>query len=80
MNATITADVIDIGSTVTYTDRVNGDSRTVQIVASRESDPPRGLLSERSPIGQALLGHRAGENIRFMIPRGARHLRIDCVL
>jgi transcription elongation factor GreA len=73
-------DVVEIGSTVTYTEQVTGHHRTIQIVASRYADPAHGLLSDRSPIGHALLGHRAGDVVRFVIPRGERQLQIDRVL
>jgi transcription elongation factor GreA len=71
---------VHIGSTVTYTEPATGDSRTVQIVASHESDPGHGRLSEASPIGCALLGRRASEVVRVMTPRGERRLQIDRVL
>jgi transcription elongation factor GreA len=80
MNATANVGPIHIGSTVTYTESTTGDHRTVHIVASGEANPTRGLLSEVSPIGHALLGHRAGELVRLRVPRGERQLRIDIVL
>jgi len=80
MSATANAGPVHIGSTVTYTESATGDHRTVHIVASGGSDPMHGLLSEVSPVGRALLGHRAGELVRLRVPRGERHLRIDRVL
>jgi len=80
MNASAKAGPVHIGSTVTYTESATGEHRTVHIVASGESDPMHGLLSEGSPVGHALLGHRAGELVRLRVPRGERHLRIDSVL
>jgi transcription elongation factor GreA len=80
MNATVKAGPVHLGSTVTYTESTTGDHRTIHIVASGESDPIHGLLSEVSPVGHALLGHRAGELVRLRVPRGELHLRIDSVL
>jgi transcription elongation factor GreA len=79
MSATTSADSVQYGSTVTYTEPGTDDQRTVRIVAGHEADPAQGLLSGESPVGHALLGHRSGEIVQFMVPRGKRHLRIDSV-
>jgi transcription elongation factor GreA len=80
VTATANAVPVHIGSTVTYTESATGDRRTVHIVASGESDPMHGLLTEDSPVGHALLGHRTGELVRLRVPRGERQLHIDKVL
>ncbi len=53
------AGAVRIGSTVVL--RVNGEERTYEIVGSQETNPSRGRISHLSPIGQALLGHAAGD-------------------
>lgn len=50
---------IRIGSTVTV--RIGDRDMTFEIVGSQETNPSRGRISHLSPIGQALLGHRAEE-------------------
>lgn len=40
------------------------------IVGSQESDPAEGLISNESPIGQALLGARVGEEVEVKTPKG----------
>lgn len=52
---------VRIGSTVTVVS--DGKEKTYQIVGTQESDPFRGMISHRSPLGEALLGHAAGERV-----------------
>ena len=41
-----------------------------------EADLAEGKLSVDSPIGKALLGHRAGEQVSLETPRGAKRLEV----
>lgn len=54
--------VIRIGSTVIL--EINGKERTYQILGSQETNPTSGKISHVSPLGQALLNHKAGEIIQ----------------
>ena len=51
--------VVEIGSTVKL--KSNGTEKIFQILGSYESNPDTGRISEKSPLGAALLGHRVGE-------------------
>lgn len=53
--------VIRIGSTVIF--KLDGKQKKYQIVGPAETDPSAGRVSHLSPIGSALIGHRAGDNI-----------------
>jgi transcription elongation factor GreA len=69
-------DVVGIGSTVVVS--VDGTHQeTYQLVGVKEADPRRGKISHESPIGQALIGHRAGETAEARTPGGTLVLRID---
>lgn len=46
------------------------------IVGSNEADPARGLISNESPIGRALLGKRAGDEAIIMTPKGEVKLHV----
>ena len=59
---------VRVGSTVTVL--VNGKEKSFQIVGSNEADPLAGRISNESPIGQALLGEKAGESITVKTPVG----------
>ena len=62
--------VVRVGVTVDYKD---GDkSATVTIVGSTEADPsatPK-KLSNESPVGKALLGHKKGDKVNVTLPSG----------
>ena len=36
-------------------------------------------ISQRSPVGQAILGHIVGDEVTVKIPRGVRHLKITAI-
>ncbi|MBQ9098487.1 MAG: transcription elongation factor GreA [Clostridia bacterium] len=55
--------VIDIGSTVKAVDETDGSEVTFRIVGSNEADVTCGKISDLSPVGRALIGHRKGETI-----------------
>jgi transcription elongation factor GreA len=56
---------ISIGSTVTL--ETNGRQIIYQILGSQESNPTKGLISYLSPIGAALIGHKAGDEVSINI-------------
>jgi transcription elongation factor GreA len=49
-------------------------SEVWRIAFAYQADPSNGLLSEDSPLARALVGHRAGERVRVMLP--ASQLRV----
>lgn len=53
--------VVKVGATVTI--RVNDQEKTYQIVGSQEADPTRGRISHLSPLGQLLMGKKAGDSV-----------------
>jgi transcription elongation factor GreA len=66
---------VAVGSTVV----VSQDGRepeTFQVVGIKEADPRRGKISHESPIGQALMGKKAGDLAVAETPGGKVHLRI----
>ena len=68
----IDTDVVSVGVVVHVKDQKSGDSRRFQIVGSAESDLTDGKLSNESPIGAALLGHKRGEIVTVEVPRGPK--------
>jgi transcription elongation factor GreA len=70
-------DVVSIGSKVRVKDQKSGKSVLYQIVGSVEADPSENKVSNESPVGQALLGHKRGEVVTVAVPRGPnRKLKI----
>lgn len=68
-------DVIDIGARVTIQED-DFDPETFHIVGPKEADPRQARISHESPIGRALLGHRAGETVNAETPNGSIRFKI----
>ena len=64
------------GSTTYLTDEETGEQRVYRLVASEELDTPRGWISPGSPVGQALVGKRAGDIVVIRTQAGARQYEI----
>ena len=64
----------DLGSVVTL--EIDGDEVTYTLVGTAEADPGAGRLSVASPVGRALLGARAGDEVAVQTPRGAVRYRV----
>ncbi len=62
---------VRIGSKVTVAEEDYGDPETYLMVGPAEADPKQGKISHESPLGKALLGKRAGDEVRVMAPAGA---------
>ena len=68
----LTNEVVAVGTTVHVKDQKSGDSRKFQIVGSAEANPIEGKLSNESPIGRALVGHKRNEIVTVEAPRGPK--------
>ncbi len=66
---------VEIGSKVTIQEG-SAPEMTYTIVGPQEADPMNGRMSFNSPIGQALLGHNAGELIDVNTPAGIKKFKI----
>lgn len=73
------ADQVQHGATVEVTDLGKDSTQTFKIVSPNDANPKQGLISATSPVAQALIGHRAGEEVEIPIPAGVRRLRIDAI-
>lgn len=79
VQVTGSAEIVQHGSTVSYTDRSTNRPHTFRIVSPHEARPSDGALSAASPIARALLGRRVGEVIEVPTPRGVRTLHVDSI-
>ena len=48
-----------------------GNERSFEIVGTYEVDVLKGRISDQSPIGQALAGHREGDTVMVQLPKGS---------
>ncbi len=65
----VSTDVVALGCRVTVVEEGQEDSETFLIVGAAEADPTAGKVSNESPMGRALLGHRAGDTVTVQAPR-----------
>ncbi len=72
----IDTEVVSLGSTVVVFDPEDEEEITYSIVGSNEVNPLEGKISDRSPIGSALMGSRAGDTVYAETPAGAYELKI----
>jgi|SRR5947209_10629195 len=73
------AETVQHGSTVSYTDRQTNRQQTFRIVSPHDARPGEGALSAASPVARSLIGCRAGDTITVQTPAGVRTLSIDSV-
>jgi transcription elongation factor GreA len=68
----VDTDAVSVGTMVHVKDQKSGDSQKFRIVGSAEADPSEQKLSNESPIGRALVGHKRGEIVTVDVPRGPK--------
>lgn len=61
---------ISIGSTVKLYDEEFDEELVYKILGSTESDPANGIISNNSPVGTALMGHKQGDTVRVKTDAG----------
>lgn len=70
-------------STVNLGDKVviqaDGELEEYTIVGVAESAPRKGLISNESPLGRALLNQKVGEEVEVQAPDGSFYVRIMAV-
>jgi transcription elongation factor GreA len=70
-------DTVTVGVTVHVKDQKTDKSTKYKIVGSAEANPGEAKLSNESPVGRALLGHKRGDVVSVPVPKGAaRKLKI----
>jgi transcription elongation factor GreA len=71
----LSTDVVRVGSVV-HVKGSDGKSLKYTIVGSAEAKPLEHKLSNESPVGKALLGHKKGDEVVVATPKGERTLKI----
>ena len=75
-NATVVRDsdidtnTIFVGNSVRLLDLEFNEECTYKIVGRNEADPVNGKISDASPVGKGLIGHKAGETVAIDTPGG----------
>ena len=72
----IDSSVISLGSTVKILNKSINAEFTYALVGSNEANPAEGKISDQSPIGAALIGKKAGDEITVDVPNGTIAMKI----
>ena len=67
----VAKDVVSVGSKVKLRDVTAKQTVEYHIVGSAEANPTQNKLSNESPVGKAIIGHKKGETVEVTAPRGA---------
>lgn len=65
---------VGFGNTVKV--KINGDTKTIQLVGDGEADPLKSKISYKSPIGQGLVGKKEGQTAKIETPAGEKEYKI----
>lgn len=74
--ADLNGDEVTIGTIVTVFDLTDEEEIKYEIVGKTEADPLNNKVSDQSPIGTALLGHKTGETVTAVAPGGQFSMKI----
>ncbi len=70
---------VEVGTTVTVEKKGEKTERQFVLVGSEESDSLKGMISNESPLGKALLGKSKGDVVKFMTPKGEMSYTIKSI-
>ncbi|MDB5239149.1 MAG: grea/greb family elongation factor, transcription elongation factor GreA [Candidatus Parcubacteria bacterium] len=71
--------IVTIGATVRIEKKGDNKSLLLTIVGSEEADMTRGKISNMSPLGAALLGHKMGDKVYVPTPNGKAEYLIAAI-
>ena len=74
--STIDTSVVSLGSTVKVLNVAMNAEITYDLVGSNEANPLEGKISDQSPIGAALIGKRAGDEVAVEVPNGTVQMKV----
>ena len=73
------SDTVEVGSTVILRKKYSSTDQSFQIVGSEETDLAEGRVSHTAPLGEALLGRKAGDTVDIKTPGGEVTYHIESV-
>jgi transcription elongation factor GreA len=72
-------DQVTLGSRVTLVEEGTDEPEVFRVIGPAEADPANGKVSNESPLGRALLGHRVGDLVTVEAPGGQIVFRITAI-
>lgn len=76
---TLSPDIVALDSTVSLEDLESHERETYTLTLPERADPALNRLSVFSPLGTAILGYAAGDELSWQMPGGLRRLRLVSV-
>ena len=74
---TTNSEVVHVGSVVTIKGTAKGSvEKTFTITGFAQADSTKGRISDESPVGKALMGHKVGDKVSVEAPRGVMTYKI----
>ena len=77
--ANVKTDAVGLGTRVNVTDLVASHPDTFTILGAWDSDPDKGVVSYLTPLAQALLNKKPGEEVEFEMDGTKKRYRIDSI-
>ncbi len=71
-------DTVVVGSAINV--KANGQKKQFTIVGPQEVNPSKGFISNESPLGEAFIGHKAGDEVEVRVPSGIMKYEIVEIL
>jgi transcription elongation GreA/GreB family factor len=72
-------DQVSIGTQIHLTDLTTQHAESYSVLGAWDFDNEKHIISYLSPIAQALLGHKPGEEVQFEFEGARKHYRIDSI-
>ncbi|HTG44473.1 MAG TPA: GreA/GreB family elongation factor, partial [Verrucomicrobiae bacterium] len=72
-------DQVNLGTRVHITDLTDNHHETFAILGAWDGDPEKGMISYLTPVGQALLNRKTGEEVELEFDGSKRRFRIDSI-
>jgi transcription elongation factor GreA len=73
------ADEVHLGAIVKVKDLKSNETYEFSIVGSAEADPTNRRISNESPLGSALMGHKKGATVDVVTPRGTVKYKVEAI-
>jgi len=75
-DTTVDVDKVRVGSVVLLENMLTNQSEEFKIVSTLEAEPLENIISNMSPFGTAMIGHKVGEVVRVISPNGLKRYKI----
>ena len=71
--------IVTLGKVVTIVDKATGEKEKYTILGDGETDIEKGIISYQSPLAQALMKHRIGDEVEIRLPRKTKKVAIAAI-